>query len=148
MLLVAHRGNFEGPKPELENSLSYVSLALEQGFHCEVDLWKYDNDLWLGHDGPEHRVSRDYILEHSRKLWLHCKNLEALQFISEHKAILNGFWHEEDSYSLTTKGYIWTFPGKSVTPLSVIVDNSRHATKSVSPSAFGVCGDYVGLTAI
>jgi hypothetical protein len=31
------------------------------------------------------------------------------------------FWHEEDSVTLTSKGYLWTYPGKQLAPNSVCV---------------------------
>ena len=30
------------------------------------------------------------------------------------------FWHEQDERTLTSRGYIWTYPYKQVTNMSVI----------------------------
>ena len=39
MILIAHRGNIDGPNPELENSLQYIDKAIDSGYNVEVDIW-------------------------------------------------------------------------------------------------------------
>jgi hypothetical protein len=112
MKIIAHRGNTEGPKPELENSPSYVLETLANGFDCEIDVWCIpDEDTWappkwyLGHDKPQYRVPEAFLK--TPNLWLHAKNFEALARLKE-LGDLNYFWHEADSYAVTSKGYFWT----------------------------------------
>ena len=37
------------------------------------------------------------------------------------KAKFNFFWHQQDDFTLTNRGYIWTYPGKCITPMSIMV---------------------------
>ena len=39
MILIAHRGNINGPRVEFENNPEYVLRAIEMGFDAEVDVW-------------------------------------------------------------------------------------------------------------
>jgi hypothetical protein len=49
---------------------------------------------------------------------------------------------------LTSRNYIWTYPGKSYTPKSIIVmPEMNHKIKFEdlkALSCFGICSDYVG----
>jgi hypothetical protein len=56
--------------------------------------------------------------------------------------IKNYFWHQEDDFTLTSSGYIWTFPNKQVTNESIIVDFSQN-WKDKNYSCYGVCVDYL-----
>jgi hypothetical protein len=55
--------------------------------------------------------------------------------------VSNYFWHETDKFTLTSSGYIWTYPGNSVVDNSIIVilDDSVCENKSV----YAICSDYV-----
>ena len=37
MILIAHRGNVNGPNPELENTLEYINSAIDAGYECEIE---------------------------------------------------------------------------------------------------------------
>jgi glycerophosphoryl diester phosphodiesterase len=80
MKLIAHRGNINGPDPSKENTLEYIEQAIAQGFDVEVDV-RYsplDSKLYLGHDGPDHKVDWFWFGKYRDNLWIHCKNIEAL----------------------------------------------------------------------
>lgn len=147
MRLIAHRGNINGPEPELENTPLHIMNALEKGYDVEIDVW-YINDKWyLGHDKPTYMVER--FLEHPN-LWCHAKNLQALESMLDYN--LHCFWHQKDDYTLTSNGYIWTYPNKPICAKSVIVVKDRQETQywagvdSLRDSnVYGVCSDYVGL---
>ena len=48
-------------------------------------------------------------------------------------------------YTITNNGFIWTYPGKQLTPKSVIVCHTKEETgKVISTNAYGICSDYVG----
>ncbi len=136
MKVISHRGNLEGPS-SLENHPDQINRVLDIGFDCEVDLWYEEGSLLLGHDSPEYIVNKNFLEQDG--LWIHSKNLEALGYCS---GGLNYFWHESDSYALTSKQFIWTFPNKPVVDKSVIVDNSRH-WRLKGYNCFGVCSDYI-----
>ena len=142
MQKIAHRGNTSGPSI-YENQIWYIEEAIKSGYDVEVDIWRINSNLWLGHNSAEYSVSEDFLNAYADKLWIHCKNLDALQHLLKNKG-LNVFWHQEDDYTITSKGYIWTYPGKLVTDNSVIVTFGKELGSDYS-TAFGVCGDYVGL---
>ena len=109
MILISHRGNIDGKKPELENTPNYIQKALDLGYHVEIDIW-YDNGFYLGHDFPQYEISFNYLI--NDKLWCHAKNIEAI--IEMKKYPIHYFWHQEDDITLTSKEYIWAYPGKQL----------------------------------
>ena len=143
MIKIAHRGNTNGIVIEKENSPDYVMAALDKGYECEIDLWCLDKKFFLGHDGPQYNISEKFLFDLSPKLWVHCKNLEALQFVAETKGSLNGFWHQEDSYTFTTNGYIWTFPNNPTTRLSILVHLGMWKEDICEQPIAGICSDFM-----
>ena len=56
------------------------------------------------------------------------------------------FWHQEDDYTLTTKGYIWTYPDRLICSRSIIVCKTPEDTINYSNmDLYGICSDYVGV---
>jgi hypothetical protein len=143
MIKIAHRGNINGIVSEKENSPDYVMVALDKGYDCEIDLWCLEKKFFLGHDGPQYSIGEKFLFDLSSKLWIHCKNLEALQFVSENKGSLNGFWHQEDSYTLTTNGYIWTYPNNPTTKLSILVHLGMCEENISEQQMAGICSDFM-----
>lgn len=136
--LISHRGNLNGKDPLRENVPCCVQEVLNKGVDCEVDIWHDGINLFLGHDIPEHVVFLDWVLQDG--LWCHAKNLKALYYLLEKN--VHCFWHENDSFTLTSLGYIWTFPNKNVGKKSIIVDNNLD-WRDKNYSCFGVCTDWV-----
>jgi hypothetical protein len=141
MIKIAHRGNTNGPRPEIENNPAYLLGAINDGFDVEADVWRIGDHLYFGHDEPKYPVSEEFILSIGLNSWFHCKNLEALHFFNTVFPQLNYFWHQGDDYTLTSQGYIWTYPGKETTHRSVIVDLSKNPD-TFTP-AFAICSDYL-----
>jgi hypothetical protein len=142
MLFISHRGNLIGPDLGLENSEEYILAALAKGFDVEVDIWRESNDdLYLGHDKPAHKTILDFLTKNREKLWIHCKNLCALNFFLLQDGF-NFFWHESDDYTLTSKGFIWTYFDKPVMDKNVIVIKGRPDKENL-PKCFGICSDFV-----
>ena len=135
MILISHRGNLNG-KSDRENSPDYIEEALDQDFDVEVDVWYIDNQFWLGHDKPQYKVSEGF-LEHSN-LWCHAKNIQALYVMSKSSNI-HYFWHQEDDVTLTSRGYLWTYPGKQLTEKSICVLPEKKLDIEVA----GVCSDFI-----
>lgn len=145
MFYIAHRGNLLGPNPEQENSPDYIDSAIEENFHVEIDLWSENGTLFLGHDNPTYEISWRWLRQRKYFLWVHCKNYEALSFCVKDKT-LDYFFHNIDDYTITSKGYIWIYPGKPEVENGICVlpewnsdlDNMVFDSKLV-----GICSDYI-----
>lgn len=106
MHIISHRGNLNGPSSR-ENEPKYISEALNQGFEVEVDLWAKNGLFFLGHDLLQYEVDLTFLRK--QWLWIHCKNLAALQAMSEYKQI-NCFAHKKDDFVLSSHGFIMLPP--------------------------------------
>lgn len=148
MKLIAHRGNVAGPNIDLENNPKYVEEALATGFDAEIDLWFVDSELkfYLGHDTPQYVISYEWLENHAKHLWIHCKNNKSIFEMSKIKQF-NYFWHQNDDYTITSAGYIWAYPGQETNSNSILVlpeNNSDIFKMDLSKvNSFGVCSDYV-----
>ena len=142
MKLIAHRGLFDGPDSTVENTVEQIELALSKGYDVELDVWQIGNTFYLGHDKPESAISASW-LENSA-FWIHAKNTQALDTLRH----LNVFWHQSDDYTLTSAGFIWCYPGKSVPITKSILVMPESAGISIDKimhtDYYGVCSDYVG----
>jgi hypothetical protein len=144
MILIAHRGNTEGPREDRENMPDYLDEALGRDFDIEVDLWVRDGDLYLGHDGPEYKVGIEWVARRKDKLWVHCKDIQAMVIVDKLRregVDLNYFWHEKDTMTLTSNGFIWVYPGKQPVMNSIAV-LPEMGDEDVSV-CIGVCSDWV-----
>lgn len=135
MVVIAHRGNLNGPNPAQENSPDYIQRAIDAGFDVEIDVWVMDDGVYLGHDTAQYKVPADYLRNPS--FWCHAKNFEALEFMLNEPDI-HCFWHETDKFTITTEGVIWTFPDQITGKYSVLVTNEPINGKDI----FGVCTDF------
>ena len=139
---ISHRGNLDGPQPNRENHPDYIDRAITFKYDVEVDVWKIDEKIYLGHDGPDWLVDMDWLNDRRQHLWIHCKNIAAL----EHSCrwYLHYFWHQEDDYTLTSKQWVWAYPDK---PFA----HKYNRTVTVLPewndtdvTGFaGICSDYI-----
>lgn len=139
--LIAHRGLLNGPDKEKENRPDQISKALKEGYGCEIDLWCINSELWLGHDEPQYPI-RDTFLS-QLDLWIHAKNLAALRWLTN--TDLNYFWHQDDTFTLTSHKFIWTYPGKELTTRSVMVlpELTDPKFQNLNFNCYGICSDYV-----
>jgi hypothetical protein len=139
MILISHRGNINGRFEDWENKPEYIDDALSLGYDVEIDLWFIDGKTYLGHDEPQYEIDDDWLGERIDKIWVHCKNIESLNWIRTTN--LHYFWHETDTVTLTSKNYIWAYPGKQPINGSIAVmpelenDNVLLCT--------GICSDYI-----
>tara|TARA_B100000941_G_C28483730_1_gene543730 strand:- start:456 stop:878 length:423 start_codon:yes stop_codon:yes gene_type:complete len=139
MKLIAHRGNINGRNKSEENKPSYIKQALDQGFDVEVDVWLMDG-IYFGHDAPQYESDMDFLLNNHERLWIHCKNLSALNNLSDFFN-LNVFWHEQDKFTLTSQGFIWTYPHNPICSKSVVV--CKDSKYSKYQECHGVCSDFL-----
>jgi hypothetical protein len=138
MIYISHRGNLDGPNKERENSPSYVIEALDKGFDVEVDVWFVDGEFWLGHDEPQYKTDYKFLV--NEKLWCHAKNLGAI--LEMKKYVIHYFWHENDKISLTSKNYIWTYPGNQ--PISGSIAVLPEIYNDDVSKCKGICSDFIG----
>ena len=137
MILIAHRGNINGPE-QFENHPSYIDAALDQGYDVEIDLWYIDGKYALGHDEPQYEIRAKYLSQ--KGLWIHCKHYDALQQLIPTN--YNYFYHTDEDYVLTSHKYIWAYPGKHGNKYTICVmpEWDNYPTNGFA----GVCSDYVG----
>ena len=138
MILISHRGNINGKIPSSENNPKYIQEALDQGYNVELDIW-YKEGLWLGHDYPKHKIDLEWLLNRRNELWIHAKNYEVINKLIDYD--LNIFWHQNDDITLTSKNYLWVFPGKQPIKRSIAVLPELN-DDDVS-SCKGICSDYI-----
>ena len=142
MIKISHRGNVEGSKPESENHPFQLVAAISAGFEVETDVWVEDGLFFLGHDNPLHPMDESYIKDISKYAWYHCKNLEALEKFNLEFPEYRYFWHENDRFTLTSNGYIWTYPNEPVTSKSIIVDLESVDFSKYGDVPYAICTDY------
>jgi hypothetical protein len=139
MILISHRGNINGPIPEAENNPEYIDDTIRLGYEVEIDMWWIDGKIYLGHDKPQYEVSDEWLGDRIDKLWVHCKNVELLSWIRS--TSLHYFWHENDTVTLTSKNYIWAYPGKQPIKGSIAVMPEIHEEDIIQ--CIGICSDYI-----
>lgn len=145
MILISHRGNINGRIEDSENNPTYIDVALNLGYEVEIDVWFFNDELWLGHDEPQYRISQNWLEERSEDLWVHCKNIEAIEYFSDEKTgfgiDINYFWHQTDDVTLTSFGYIWAYPGKQPIKNSIAV--MPEVKNDDIKNCIGICSDYI-----
>jgi len=149
MQIIAHRGNIDGPNPLTENQPETIDKAIEMGFDVEIDI-RYDTidgQFYLGHDDPQYVVTPYWLAQRMEHLWIHCKNIEALYHFVTKTGGYNYFWHQNDNFTLTSKNYIWTYPGQPYTSSSIIVIpelaiKQEEFSDLIAYNCYGICTDY------
>ena len=142
MKLISHRGNLEGPNPERENHPDYIYEALQAGYDVEIDVWWVDGKFKLGHDEPQYDFPFDLLTNFYPKLWIHCKNMDALSYLNgldSNGSKLNYFSHENDLGVLTSRGYIWS---THLYKRGILV-MPEVFNKEPNENTIGVCSDYI-----
>lgn len=139
MLIISHRGNVNGQDKALENNPQHIKNLLIANIQVEIDVWLKNNTILLGHDKPQYIVNKEFLMQDG--LWCHAKNLDMLFFFLNNK-VKNFFWHQEDDFTLTSSGYIWTYPNKNLTSSSIIVDLNKD-WKFKNYDCYGACVDFL-----
>lgn len=145
--LIAHRGNMHGPSPN-ENNPECFGIVLARGFDIEVDVWYREGHFVLGHDKPKYPVSKELL--QSEHFWCHAKNPDAIKAMEDND--IHHFWHENDQYTLTSKGYTWCHPEATYIPGSILNQPEWNdasviyqLTPAIMNSYFAICSDYLML---
>ena len=137
MLIISHRGNLNGPDLNFENSPKKIEDCLFKGFDVEIDIWFSKKVFWLGHDEPQYKMPLNYF--NNSKIWYHCKNIKTFRELLN--LDVNAFYHTHEDFVLTTRGFMWTEPGKELTDKSICVLPEK--TNQDFSIAYGICTDYV-----
>jgi len=144
MRLISNRGNLNGINHELENTQVYIQEAINRGYDVKVDLWVHNNKLHLGTNEPTSPLDIDWLERASPRLWLHCRDTEVMSKIVEldpRGANLHYFWHENDTLTLTSRGYMLVKSGKQPVKGGIAVLPELNGD-DVS-TCYGVCSDYI-----
>lgn len=141
MILIAHRGNTNGPTIH-ENQPLYLLEAIESGYDVEIDVWFIGGRLWSGHDKAEYLIDNKFVESIYEKAWFHCKNIAAAQFLSMSQLPINYFWHESDEYTITSSGLIWANVGHPG-GLNTVCVLPEKTDLVMERSWYGICSDYV-----
>lgn len=141
MILISHRGNTNGKFESYENEPNYIDKAISEGFDVEIDVWLIDGVLFLGHDKPQYGITKDWFNQRYEKLWIHCKNIESIEWFNKYGSDFNYFWHEEDTLTLTSKQYMWAYPGKQLIVGSIAVMPEIYNDNL--DKCIGICSDHI-----
>jgi len=134
---ILHRGNSEGS--DCENNPQILYKRLEEGWDIEIDVWKINGDLYLGHDCPQTLIGINEPLLSNPLTWIHCKNLDAYFYFREHTQTekYHFFSHDKDDFAITSKGLIWSNIGREINSSGTI-----RVTKSNEKNGIGICTDW------
>jgi hypothetical protein len=133
--IISHRGNVDGSNKNTENYPRQIVKVLNLGFFVEIDVWFLSKKYFLGHDEPNYEVSKDFLL--NEHLWCHAKNKEAFEEMLDDN--IHCFWHENDKYTLTSKGIPWCFPNNyHKNGITVLFGKDKIPPKNIG----GICTDY------
>ena len=142
MILISHRGNILGPNSEKENHPEYILAALQAGYDVEIDVWFENGKFMLGHDEPQYEFPFELLDKNYPKLWVHCKNMDALSVLNNLDPSgnkVNYFMHESDLGVLTSKGYIWS---TNLFNRGILVMPEAFNKEPIE-TTLGVCSDYI-----
>lgn len=140
MILISHRGNVYGKRPQLENNPQYILSAVDEKYFVEIDAWKIKNQWWLGHDFPQYETDENFLK--NKRFLVHAKNLDALKNLME--LDIHCFWHQEDHYTITNKGVIISYPGHACGDNVICMKPELLSMDTVADS-YGICSDYIGF---
>lgn len=127
-----------GPDKDRENTPVAISDALNAGFEVEVDVWKLDDGLYLGHDCPMQPIE-NWILK-EENVWFHAKDFGALRLLT-FTGKKNVFYHTDEDVVLTSKGHMWASPRHRI-PGAICVLPELYPDDPVPEDALGICTDF------
>jgi hypothetical protein len=142
---VCHRGNVSGPQKELENNFGILIQRSIQGYRVEVDVWYHEQNLWLGHDKPEYKITLDWLASCKKRL-IHAKDGKTFEYLlleaGKRALDLHVFYHTEEDYVLTNKGLVICYPGKPLLEgsLCMMPERAKYRPEDFQKS-FSICSD-------
>jgi hypothetical protein len=141
---ICHRGNLKCKDLATENDPILLDKRIADGYDVELDVWYKDNELFLGHDEPEHRITFEWLMQSSKK-YIHTKNAKTLEYLllrcGKEGYNPNIFYHTVEHYSLTTRNHIIVLPGQEILEGSVNMMPEMSPSPKDSSKAYAVCSD-------
>jgi hypothetical protein len=141
MIYISHRGNINGPNSSKENHPDYIKEAIKLGYQVELDVWVIGNKYSLGHNAPQYEIDKSFL--YNNKMWCHAKNMETITELTSRGNLMHCFFHDTDDCTLTSRGWIWTYPGKPILGRKAIAVVPERSPKWMISLAGGICSDYV-----
>lgn len=132
MFVISHRGNTEGKKSSIENHPDVIKNLTSKAIDVEIDIWFQNNKLFLGHDGPDYEIPFSFLSDQEEYLWIHCKDLQTMEYMNRFGDELNYFYHTREDVVLTSQNHLWYYPQKITVPMD-------YASVMVLP-------EYAGIT--
>ena len=145
--LISHRGNTEtDSNTYLENTPSYIDLAISLGFNVELDVRTKNGDIYLGHDRPETKIKKSWLTDRQEHLLVHCKDFASLSILID--TSLAVFFHEQEDYTVISNGLIWAHETKNLTENCIIPILGQEIStqlQELDQKIYGVCSDFISL---
>ena len=139
--IISHRGNIVGPDSANENKPWFIDQAINKGFDVEIDFWAVNGTCFLGHDNPETKISFNFLSDRADYLWCHAKDIVSLKFLLQKE--IHCFYHDSDAVTLTSRGYMWTYPGGKLTSKSICLIPEKFSTQNLGlKNCYGLCTDF------
>jgi len=143
MILISHRGNIDGVILKRENTKSYIQEAIDLGYDVEVDVRYVDGKFLFGHDFGQYEVELQWLLNRKDKLWVHCKDFEALSELIDTK--IRVFYHQKEDYTIISDNHIWAHNLNNIDNKCIIPLLSDDELMKWNPAdVYGICSDYIG----
>ncbi len=76
----------------------------------------------------------------NEKFWCHAKNYDALEYMLENN--IHCFWHQEDMFTITSKGYIWQYPSNIKYNNAIFLMPENFGLIDMT-GVKGICSDYI-----
>lgn len=149
MRIISHRGNVSGPNKQLENNPEHIINVLNTTpYDVEIDVWYDHFHFYLGHDGPEYLLDNAFQFLNNNRLWIHAKNIEALNVLLKFYYLLSNkpqiFSHDKDPVTLTyPKGFLWVYPGEPLVAdaIAVMPEITNYSDEELH-LCYAICTDY------
>jgi hypothetical protein len=149
VLIISYQGIYDGQNFEDANTPGQIAKAFNNGFSCMVDVWRFQDKLYLGRENNLIEVTDRYL--QGVKWWLNCQNQDAYDYLIAQpiKLYPNVFIFSDvatESTPTPSRRGQTIVPGNvplddnSVVYLPEIVDRGMLST--VHLRCFGICSVY------
>ena len=149
MLIISYQGIYDGQNFESANTPDQIAKAFNHGFSCMVDVWSFDDKLYLGQENNWIEVTDKYL--QGTRFWLNCQNQASYDYLlsQPRKLYPNVFMFSNvDTESAPTT----TTSDKTIVPGTVPLDNNsvvylpevtdRGLFSTVKLRCYGICSVY------